>query len=137
MLNSLSCTTLACRILSEPGSGCSERWSPERTFVLARTTAGGSQGFRSCLSWDSNIPLRFLLKWCSRDADEVVPGSRWGLLLCAALYLDFLGALATCLSVSLEVRPWQNNTEADFCLLKFFLSWVQGLLCGSEKWNWF
>lgn len=84
------------------------------TSVLARTTAGGSQGFRSCLSWDSNIPPRFLLKWCSWDADEVVPGSRWGLLLCAAVYLDFLGARATCLSVSLEVRPWQNDTEADF-----------------------
>lgn len=135
MLNSLSCATLACRILSEPGSGCSEQWSAEMTLVLAKATAGGSQGFRSCLSWDSNIPPQFLLKWCSWDADEVVPGSRWGLLLCAALYLDFLGAPATCLSVSLEVGPWQNNTEEVFVLLVFFLSWVQGLLCRSEKWN--
>lgn len=132
MLNSLSCATLACRIPPEPGSGYSEQWSPEMTFVLARTTAGGSQGFRSCLSWDSNIPARFLLKWCSWDADEVVPGLTLGLV---ALYLEFLGARATCPSVSLEVRPWQNNTEADFCLLVFFLAWVQGLLCRSEKWN--
>lgn len=120
MLNSLSCATLACRILSEPGSGCSEKWSPEITFFLARVTAGGSQGFRSCLSWDSNIPPQFLLKWCSWDADEVVPGSRWDLLLCAASYLDFLGARATCLSVNLEVRPWQNNSEAGFCFIGVF-----------------
>lgn len=61
MLNSLSCTTLACRILSEPGSGCSEQWSPERTFVLARTTATGFSGIQelSELGFKHPFPVPF------------------------------------------------------------------------------
>lgn len=128
--------------MSEPGFDCSERWSPERTFVLAKKAAGGSQGFRSCLSRDSNLPPRFPLKWLPlfrsnavfRDADEVVAGLVAPCCL-APWFPRRRGHLRFCwfLAGGWSSTAQQSNSHADFYMFESFPQ--LGAEAALQKWK--
>lgn len=115
---------LPAELAPEPGFACSKRWSPERTFVLAKKAAGGFSGIQELSEPGFRHPSPVPFEAAPRRRG--VPGMLMKLFQaragarCAMLPRPLVSP-ATCVFWGFPFGGWslasrQSYNDADFCI---------------------